>query len=177
MTSKISRCYCHLVSPFQLLATLQRLHVVGADGKVINLCDHVVYTVEKRYSVSCNSCLQLFISMSVSLPARNRNFCGSFWNLLCNTPHGAHCGCPTETCFQQLRSSSAFEDKCNSSCSCSMSEACSFCFSYRWLEKDQPTQVERELISVNTTVFEHNWNNYKYCFNVYCMYNAFFKKR
>ena len=25
--------------------------VVGADGKVINLCDHVVYTVEKRYSV------------------------------------------------------------------------------------------------------------------------------
>ena len=39
-----------------------------------------------------------------------------------------------------------------------------------WLEKDQPTQVERELISVNTTVFEHNWN--KYCFNVYCMSNA-----
>ena len=34
---------------------------VGADGKVINLCDHVVYTVEKRYSVSCNTCLQLFI--------------------------------------------------------------------------------------------------------------------
>ena len=25
-----------------------------------------------------------------------------------------------------------------------------------WLEKDQPTQVGRELISVNTTVFEHN---------------------
>ena len=25
--------------------------IVGADGKVINLCDHVVYTVEKRYSV------------------------------------------------------------------------------------------------------------------------------
>eukprot|EP00731_Ephydatia_muelleri_P038979 Em1024g1a len=24
--------------------------IVGADGKVINLCDHVVYTVEKRYS-------------------------------------------------------------------------------------------------------------------------------
>ncbi|KAL5502422.1 hypothetical protein EMCRGX_G009192 [Ephydatia muelleri] len=23
--------------------------IVGADGKVINLCDHVVYTVEKRY--------------------------------------------------------------------------------------------------------------------------------
>ena len=35
--------------------------IVGADGKVINLCDHVVYTVEKRYSVSCNTCLQLFI--------------------------------------------------------------------------------------------------------------------
>ena len=26
--------------------------IVGADGKVINLCDHVVYTVEKRYSCS-----------------------------------------------------------------------------------------------------------------------------
>ncbi|KAL5509563.1 hypothetical protein EMCRGX_G004954 [Ephydatia muelleri] len=24
--------------------------IVGADGKVINLCDHVVYTVDKRYS-------------------------------------------------------------------------------------------------------------------------------
>ena len=35
--------------------------VVGADGKVINLCDHVVYTVEKRYSVICNTCLQLFL--------------------------------------------------------------------------------------------------------------------
>ena len=35
--------------------------IVAADGKVINLCDHVVYTVEKRYSVSCNTCLQLFI--------------------------------------------------------------------------------------------------------------------
>ena len=35
--------------------------IVGADCKVINLCDHVVYTVEKRYSVSCNTCLQLFI--------------------------------------------------------------------------------------------------------------------
>ena len=35
--------------------------IVGADGKVINLCDHVVYTVEKRYSVSYNTCLQLFI--------------------------------------------------------------------------------------------------------------------
>ena len=44
----------------------------------------------------------------------------------------------------------------------------------RWLEKDQPTQVERELISVNTTVFEHNWNNNKYCFNVHCMSNALY---
>ena len=79
-----------------------------------------------------------------------------------------------KTCFQQLRLSSAFEDKCNSSYSCSMSEACSSvahqCDSRcGWLEKDQPAQVERELISGNTTVFEHNWNNNKYCFNVYCM--------
>ena len=60
---------------------------------------------------------------------------------------------------------------------CLVSEACSFCCSSvlcGWLEKDQLTQVERELISVNTTVFEHNWNNNKYCFNVvYCMSNAF----
>ncbi|KAL5484295.1 hypothetical protein EMCRGX_G020767 [Ephydatia muelleri] len=34
--------------------------IVGADGKVINLCDHVVYTVEKRYSLETGT------------------FCGSF---------------------------------------------------------------------------------------------------
>ena len=148
--------------------------IVGADGKVINLCDHVVYTVEKRYSVSCNTCLQLFIKIS-HFQLETGTFCGSFQaeiGTFC--VHGAHCGCPTETCFQQLRLTSAFEDKCNSSYSCSMSEACSSvahqCDSRcGWLEKDQPTQVERELISVNTTVFEHNWNNNKYCFNVYCM--------
>eukprot|EP00731_Ephydatia_muelleri_P024922 Em0017g5a len=68
--------------------------IVGADGKVINLCDHVVYTVEKRYSLETGT------------------FCGSFQaeiGTFC--VHGAHCGCPTETCFQQLRLTSAFEDK------------------------------------------------------------------
>ena len=38
-------CYCHFAKA-----------VIGADGKVINLCDHVVYTVDKRYALSCNSC-------------------------------------------------------------------------------------------------------------------------
>ncbi|KAL5457255.1 hypothetical protein EMCRGX_G034502 [Ephydatia muelleri] len=64
------------------------LNALDLDGKVINLCDHVVYTT------------------------RNRNFLWLIssrnWNLLCNTPHGAHCGCPTETCFQQLRLSFCF---------------------------------------------------------------------
>ena len=64
MTSKISLCYCHLVSLFQLLAKA----VIGADGKVINLCDHVVYTVEKRYSVRIvivvYNCLYKFLTFS-----------------------------------------------------------------------------------------------------------------
>ena len=51
--------------------------IVGADGKVINLCDLVVYTVEKRYSVSCNTCLQLFIYIS-HFQLETGTFCGSF---------------------------------------------------------------------------------------------------
>ncbi|KAL5500101.1 hypothetical protein EMCRGX_G011604 [Ephydatia muelleri] len=138
--------------------------VVGADGKVINLCDHVVYTVEKRYSQEtgtfCGSfqaeigtfCVIHHMEPIVDAQQQLVNSFDCPLLLRTNIIHLVPAAC--------LKHAVSVVHQCDSRCG--------------WMEKDQPTQVERELISVNTTVFEHehNWNNNKYCFNVYCMSNA-----
>eukprot|EP00731_Ephydatia_muelleri_P015432 Em0008g1152a len=88
--------------------------IVGADGKVINLCDHVVYTVEKRYSLETGT------------------FCGSF-----QAEIGTFCVIRDMEPIVDAQQKPVFNNfDCplllrtnmhNSSCSCSMSEACSFC--------------------------------------------------